>query len=1262
MEEDLRIEWIIEAQDRASKALDAIDEKLLALIEAQEKHIDLLEKMNKSQKTNAQVQKQVAKSTEITAKEQTKLSEKIRRVADAFNETTEVVKTFYNILINFDYNKLIKFLTIIGILLKFKGFSKTGGLFLTIAKNIDIFKTKVEFLGNTIDEVQEKYGSFTGAFLEITGINAAGRAIVDIITKIGLLGGAFVALSSSAKVVKFVEDSVVNLGLKFSTLERHVVNMGTKFPKMSELFRKGIVKTQGAVFGFADAMSKTNYVLNSSANVMRKTWTISKSVGKSFVDGAKHTELFKKGLFGLVTRASAAAGIFSLLGLHLIENDNIMIQMAGGGLIALTLALGGLALLIRQILTLLGDLIYAIGTSLVTAMQKSVDEMAQLQETTASFQFIVESLNESSQGMTGTFEEWNAIVDEFSKTQRFNIEVTQRSVSELLRFGDSIGLTKAQMKSLLPVISSLAKANHKDLFQSTLAVLEALNGQTQMLQNMGVNLTQHAIATTKAGKAAHGHFEKLAFGEQIMIRYNALLEKSAVLNGLVAETANTIKQQLARQEVAWTNINTAMGIGAELIEQKVNVAWTYLLETLEKTSKSLLSVGGFLTALSGRALQATGIFFKWAFAIVFVTTSIKALNIVLKNNYIQNFAGQVANCTLITKKLASVSTLAAATLQKAFLTISTTGLTINSVLGLIGAGMSFVLKQALILIAPFAIIAIKIGLVIAACYLLYKAFVLIEKKTKIFSTIWQDLVKWFEETGPIIRAVKIEFLAIGNFLKGALLISVRLVTLAILSMAKGFLKTVIYIKKAIVSVRLAFANAGAFIAKIASKFNIISTAYAAEINEAKKSTEKMTANTEAQEKSLRVVESVMKDITGEIFKIYNAQELATDAAKKNAEANKNNLEIQRDYIKELEKIREKEKQITSEAKARIALKIREFGGATAERVVAGTVAGGAAGGKEVAKALAQLAATAIAGPAGGEAAGMFVDFFGKSTEEFRKQMDEFVGFLVDFPIMLAENIPIFIDKLVRAIPRIISALRNAMPAFLQAIVDIMSDPTFWSAVVDALANSILITMGDPVFWLRVAGAFITAIIQGVPRIIRAFIKGVKLKFAEIFGNFADIMKDIGDVFKDVGDVFKSILDGLKEVAKTVTGGGIVGGLVSKVPVVGGTIKSVGSSIPVVGGLFKYGGIIGRMEKLQKAQYGLIAGRDRFGDRTLIRANKDEMVLNRDQQRKLWETIVTGNFGPRGPETISVPLQVGKHKLAEVLLEMKDDGYLARVVA
>jgi hypothetical protein len=1147
-----------------------------------------------------------------------------------------------------------------------------------IEKNLGSMKKSFEDAGKTVNKNLEKPNSVLKELI---------KGIAKVTALTAGFGAASYGVSKFGQALSKANFHLAKFGIKSMNSLGKMPNLALAAGKSINAIVQPVSKLGTTLVGLNKFLLGVHLTLR---DVLKQTLR----VGNAFVEAASYAEPFQQGLYGLISKMTVLGALATGLGFQFIQMDSIFAKITGGSLILLSLALGAFTYVLQQTLVLIGDFITRVGTSLVNAMKASVKEMSILENTTASFEFVIRSLDEATNGAIGTVEEWNKIVNDYSKEMRFSREETQRSVSELLRFGDSIGLTKKQMLSLMPVIADLAKANHKDLFQSTLAVVEALNGQTMMLQNMGVNLTQHAIKESKLGKVLKDKITTMSHGEQVQLRYNVLLQKSALLAGLAAKTGSTLEEILKRQQVEQQNLNAALGKGANIIEMRVNVAYSAFLKTLNAFSNSILSVLGFLTALTGRVMQVTGVFLKWSLVIVLVTTSIKALNVLLASNVIQNYIIMLGKSVFVTQKLAKVSQALATTVSTGLIKIGVAGLTLNSILAVLWASMVAIAKQAFIIIAPFLVIIAKLLILVGVIYLVYKALVVLEKKTKAFSNTWAVLVGWWKETAPLVAAIKGLFNDLVDLLQRGLLLAINVVAFAILTLIGAFIRMGRQAIEIAGNIKKRFLDAYQTIAKIAGKFSLISTAEAAEIekavtNEKIKQSGIVKSLIEKEMKIKGVKESIIKDIK----KIWNGEYRITEEKRKQLEADIKKHTQQQNYIEALSKIHELEKNQLDMQRARFTLAIREAaikvtGSKGAGQIAEGVYGGLASGSAQQVKGTVTNAMMSSGDPYAMAAAGI-IEVFGKGQEEFKKFTKELVNMSIDLPIQIADNIPVLIDAVIKALPKIIDSINRSIPLIVDNFMKMLSDPKFWRA----LLQTIVKTAGSPYFWLQlvpaIAGAFIVGIQEAFDFVFSGkwldksievltdgfnkFVEAIGDAFkwvinaitnvAQVFWNvgkfFFNVIKiivtaggifgKVGKVFSDVGKIFKKVYEGFKKLLSLIpgVGGGGGGGFFSSAV---NTVKNVVESLLP----FANGGI-----PALRANNGLLVpGNSMQGDKVPIRVNSREMILTLNQQKWLFDFIKNGRGENDKPSIINVevPVKINERELGRAFHQVAVNGW------
>lgn len=770
--ETIQVTYLMEAVDRASKTIEALDEKL------------------KKYEKNLEKTEQTTKGLE---KEQLSLIDKLKMTSQTFLNVSDKVKQFTHFLANMNLKKIILSLALLSAALRFKGFdfladmvSKANGFILKFgliikesASKLLIFQENLGGVLGTIagfsvlDYIKEKLTALSKVFV-------AGTAIAS---------GFFLAMSND-KINLIVINFLARLDTQLIKTSINLIKLEKDWPKMAGIAEKSLNLIRSGLGKFTSAFTNGGLAVTDMTSKINTAATETRTLGKGFVDAIKHTEAFEKGIFGLATRLSLFAGGFAILGAQLLQTDSVLLKMSGVTLLAFAAALGGIVVVIRQFIVGIGQFIQDVGEGMVKASQKSVEKMIKLEKATFAYSFVLNNLNKETQGATGSLEEWNNVIDEFTNKTGFSVEETQNAVSEMLRFGHSIGLTKKQMKTLLPVIGDLAVANHKGLFTSTLAVVEALAGQTVMLQNMGVNLTEHAVLHSEVGKELDENYRKLNDHEKAQVRYNLLLDKSTVIQGIAADSLRTTTGAIRRQESAWDRISAAIGVGANIVESQFNIQYGNLINLLEGSSGAFLGAIGFIQSLAGRVLQIIGLVTKWSFTLVLLGSSLAAINTFIKAGNLGKYLNMLAKSVLVTQTLANANSGLANTISVGLQSLAKWGASMTS----LGAIFISVMKGTVLAAAPFVLILLKITAIFAGIILIAygfkKAFDEIEEKTKFFSKTWEYLVNLFKESSPVMEAIKEALSFVGDFLLRLGKAAVKILAADLLILYSAFLKIV----------------------------------------------------------------------------------------------------------------------------------------------------------------------------------------------------------------------------------------------------------------------------------------------------------------------------------------------------------------------------------------------------------------------------------------------------------------------------------------
>jgi hypothetical protein len=156
------------------------------------------------------------------------------------------------------------------------------------------------------------------------------------------------------------------------------------------------------------------------------------------------------------------------------------------------------------------------------------------------------------------------------------------------------------------------------------------------------------------------------------------------------------------------------------------------------------------------------------------------------------------------------------------------------------------------------------------------------------------------------------------------------------------------------------------------------------------------------------------------------------------------------------------------------------------------------------------------------------------------------GFITQIVLLGKDNAREFIKNLVRAIPEFIIAFVEAIPALVEGIVEVFSDPGFWFRLVEAIGIAFArIIFQLPLNVLLGIRKALPELSQAFTRAFEASFKRVEAAFARLPKQIADFIKNaltnlfssVVDVFKNLIGAFKPLIDAMNTLAEAVRSAG-----------------------------------------------------------------------------------------------------------------------------
>jgi hypothetical protein len=436
-------------------------------------------------------------------------------------------------------------------------------------------------------------------------------------------------------------------------------------------------------------------------------------------------------------------------------------------------AVSGLTFLISKF----GSFLTFVGDGFVNLSKKAVEAFTAFEQSETVLINIVRNFNVVTNNAIGTTDAWTTKINELSRELGIAKSSLNAASSEIIQVASRLGLNEEQLQKLLRVSAEYAAINKKDVLQTTIALVSALNGNSQAALQYGLKLGEASNIAFAFKKGVDENFRSLTENEKVQIRFNNLLSQFQGVAGVAAATSSTLASQNERLKNNLNDLSVAYGRGAAIVENW-QIANFLANKAVESVSENVIAATGFIGALGGRILQGIGIFTKYALTIFTVVRGYQILNLLLvdglsvllktaaaqsllnKNFEILggSFASFVSQATKGNAQLTTFNGLVrglGAVLQSRGAAIFTfiTGLNVASIslkeisgalLVRVSAAFQFLASSIAtvgIALAPFLL---KLGLISAGLFLIVKAFQLVDQQTGIFSNLFSSLKSIFE--------------------------------------------------------------------------------------------------------------------------------------------------------------------------------------------------------------------------------------------------------------------------------------------------------------------------------------------------------------------------------------------------------------------------------------------------------------------------------------------------------------------------------------
>lgn len=618
-----------------------------------------------------------------------------------------------------------------------------------------LFKTEAS---KAFDVIKSLFATLPGVFAAIGGALAKGGTFKNVRDS---LGDVFKAFKQGFSAGSF-STAFTDIGKAASTAGKTIFS---DFSQVVKNIPDATGKTANSLvdLGFKmkqtvkDAKAFTGSLLHAGPGVIALTETMT---------------MLTPGLVGLATL--------------LMQSSNGFIKFAGTITLIGAILMGGFVYAVKTAMVYVGGFVEKIGDALMQSMATFEEKFVKAQVAVENFVFTLKGMQREYGDSVGSLEGWNALISELDQSTIWATADLQKMVTEIVQVGTSLGLTKDQMESLARLIPDHAKAGD-DLFDVTVAFVQALNGMGQGVVKYGLHVNDAAVEHTKFAKELGLVVATMTDEQKAQARLAAMLEKSAPVRGKAALQMDTMAGASLGLTKAMDRLK--IGLGEQgFFTQAYYVTLTKLAKVMADLPKPVLDAAGALQDLAGITFKVTGMVLGSVLTIAFSIGVWKALaGAVATNVTVQNLLTKAMMIATGAMGVQGVAVTSMATLFRNF-AILMKGVVLSTLVALKDIFISLIagignLTKALLLNPLFW----KAAAIVAGIYLVVRALKQIDEQTGVFTDSLDGMKAAFSSLGSVFSSTGASSKLLGTILRETLGRAIDAMVLAVGILINGLL-------------------------------------------------------------------------------------------------------------------------------------------------------------------------------------------------------------------------------------------------------------------------------------------------------------------------------------------------------------------------------------------------------------------------------------------------------------------------------------------
>ena len=468
--------------------------------------------------------------------------------------------------------------------------ASAGRLFRTLATHTETASGKLNAASEAVDRIGTPFFKLTRLGNAVSGTLGATAEVTDLLTtrltQIAVAAetgsGAFGKLAANAPTVGKV---IAKVGEATTLAGNAIRGVGTDMLQLPKIIKSVVTATPALGGAFASALAVTS------------------SLSVSFIG----------------------------LGYAMLKADSAFVKVAGGSLIALGLALGGVLAAAKALSSVIGGFISSVGAHLFTFFDAGIDAAIEDERVAERLSKTIQVLSGSVAASKPILESWEIALADIAKTSALAGSEAQNLAISVAQMGQELKLSQTDQEGVAKSIAAFAK-NGEEAAAMASALRAAFLGEAKQAEALGINLNDLALANSEYVRGLGKGVDELTKSEKVHARLQLLYAQAAVATATLANTGESLAAVQHKVRVAQGELSAEFAQASIPLYKNLAAVQLFFLNGLRAMPQAFKDAANVTSAYAGGILIVVGQVMKYAFAVGGLLGLLASLNALLKTS------------------------------------------------------------------------------------------------------------------------------------------------------------------------------------------------------------------------------------------------------------------------------------------------------------------------------------------------------------------------------------------------------------------------------------------------------------------------------------------------------------------------------------------------------------------------------------------------------------------------------------------------------